>query len=428
MKTVYVTLFNLFFVVMAYSQTESRVLQVFFENNSYDLSDESKSALKDFVDLCKNDLVIEGSIEGFTDSKAGNEYNLVLSQNRASAVKTFLQSQGMDLSNLTIHHFGEEKPSANNATEAGMAQNRRVDIKLTFDLGAVERLNRKNNSLLADDQEIAEKPLEEATPTREFNLPNGSIIVIKECSFKGVKMEDVTIVAEEALDGKTMLKQRLNTVDSKGKCLKSGGMVFYKYFDKNGKEIQPQKSCMPEVLIPTQEVDPDLKIYGMSNPEDKKSEWIETKAKPEIVERAGKKYYSSRALTGGINLDKVGAPVVAIASLLKLKKEREIFWKTKGFNRPDVFVHNDSSCVKPGFIATRKFTHEICEPCLTSSSMVTVVARRDGKIYYYNKPFNEHILRRNRYKIPKRDYILVESEEELIKKLDDSLDNMASNG
>jgi hypothetical protein len=60
--------------------------------------------------------------------------------------------------------------------------------------------------------------------------------------------------------------------------------------------------------------------------------------------------------------------------------------------------------------------------------MVTVVARRDGKIYYYNKPFNEHILRRNRYKIPKRDYILVESEEELIKKLDDSLDNMASNG
>ncbi len=425
MKTVYATLFNLFFVVMAYSQTESRVLQVFFGNNSYELSEESKTVLKDFVDLCKNDLVIEGSIEGFTDSKAGNEYNLVLSQNRASAVKTFLQSQGMDLSNLTIHHFGEEKPSANNATEAGMAQNRRVDIKLTFDLGAVERLNRKNKDQLTDDQEIAEKPVEEATPTREFNLPNGSIIIIKECSFKGVKMEDVTIVAQEALRGKDMLMQGLNTIDNRGNCLRSGGMVFYKYYDKNGKEIQPVKGCIPEVLIPAPEVDSELEVYGMTDPEDKTSAWINTNQKPKVITKGEKKYYSVRALSGGINLDK------AMKNQRFAERIRKSYFKTKGFDRPDVYVHDDSSCVKPKFFASRKFRGEGCADCTGPQSRITVVARKDGEIYYYSKPFDDHKrkkLMKEKLIIPKRDYIKIESEEALKMKLEETFEKMASNG
>jgi hypothetical protein len=416
--------------VVAYGQTESRSLQVFFANNSFELTDETRLQLKEFVVSCENDKVLSGSIEGFTDSKASNQYNLVLSQKRAETVRAFLESEGMDLSNLDINHFGEEKPTSNNETEQGMALNRRVDIRLTFEMGALKKLNSSDKDLVLQREEEAEKVMEEEIPTREFPLPSGSIIIIKECSFKGVKMEDVTIVAQEALNGKDMLVQGLNTLDSKGKCLKSGGMVFYKYYDKNGKEIQPQKSCMPEVLIPTDDVDPDLKIYGMSNPDDKKSDWIETKTKPEVVEREGRKYYSSRALAGGVNMDKLAFPVAVITDLVKIKvkRERQIFWKTKGFDRPDVYIHNDSSCVRPAFIATRKFTHEICEPCLTSTSMVTAVAKRDGKIFYYSKPFYEHQLRRNRYKIPRKEYQLIESEEELLKLFNASNENMAVNG
>lgn len=428
MKTVYAALFNLLFVAMAYGQNESRILQVYFNNNSYELTEEAKLQLKEFVVLSERDKVLNGSIEGFTDSKASNEYNLILSQKRAEAVRAFLESEGMDLSNLDINHFGEEKPTSNNETEQGMAMNRRVDIRLIFELGALKLLNHSQKDAVNLVDEETEKVVDEEIPTREFTLPDGSIIIIKDCSFKGVKMEDVKIVAQEALGGKDMLMQGLNTMDNKGNCLRSGGMVFYKYYDKNGKEIQPQKSCMPEVLIPTEEVDPDLKIYGMSNPNDKKSEWIETKKKPEVVERNGRKYYASRALAGGINLDKIAAPVTAIAALFKVKRDRKVFWKTKGFDRPDVFIHNDSSCVKPTFIAKRKFTHELCEPCLTSSSMVTVVARRDGKIYYYNKSFYQHILRRNRYRIPKKDYQLLETEEDLKKLFVVSSENMAKNG
>jgi hypothetical protein len=59
--------------------------------------------------------------------------------------------------------------------------------------------------------------------------------------------------------------------------------------------------------------------------------------------------------------------------------------------------------------------------------MVTAVAKRDGKIFYYSKPFYEHQLRRNRYKIPRKEYQLIESEEELLKLFNASNENMAVN-
>ena len=68
------------------------------------------------------------SIEGHTDSKGAEEYNMDLSKSRAEAVKASLIGRGLTSSRLQTIGFGESKPVATNDTEAGRQQNRRVRI------------------------------------------------------------------------------------------------------------------------------------------------------------------------------------------------------------------------------------------------------------------------------------------------------------
>jgi outer membrane protein OmpA-like peptidoglycan-associated protein len=68
------------------------------------------------------------SIEGYTDSKGAEEYNMNLSTRRAEAVKNSLIGRGLSSSRLQTIGFGESKPVATNDTETGRQQNRRVRI------------------------------------------------------------------------------------------------------------------------------------------------------------------------------------------------------------------------------------------------------------------------------------------------------------
>jgi outer membrane protein OmpA-like peptidoglycan-associated protein len=70
------------------------------------------------------------SIEGHTDSKGSNEANRKLSQRRADSVLRFLAERGVPSARLSAIGQGEEQPIENNTTEAGRAENRRVEFKL----------------------------------------------------------------------------------------------------------------------------------------------------------------------------------------------------------------------------------------------------------------------------------------------------------
>jgi outer membrane protein OmpA-like peptidoglycan-associated protein len=70
------------------------------------------------------------TIAGHTDSTGTEEYNLRLSQRRAEAVKNALVGMGVSAARMTTIGYGESKPVAGNATEAGKQQNRRVEIRI----------------------------------------------------------------------------------------------------------------------------------------------------------------------------------------------------------------------------------------------------------------------------------------------------------
>ena len=67
-------------------------------------------------------------IVGHTDSKGSKAYNQKLSERRAKAVADFLRNFGVK-NNMSVSGMGETQPVADNATDAGRAQNRRVEIR-----------------------------------------------------------------------------------------------------------------------------------------------------------------------------------------------------------------------------------------------------------------------------------------------------------
>lgn len=70
-------------------------------------------------------------VSGHTDSQGDDAYNMELSRKRAIAVATVLANQGILQQRFSITGRGEQNPIATNATAAGRAMNRRVEIQLS---------------------------------------------------------------------------------------------------------------------------------------------------------------------------------------------------------------------------------------------------------------------------------------------------------
>jgi outer membrane protein OmpA-like peptidoglycan-associated protein len=68
------------------------------------------------------------TVVGHTDNLGDPHYNMNLSERRASAVADYLVQRGIDSRRITVQPRGESAPIADNATEAGRAQNRRVEM------------------------------------------------------------------------------------------------------------------------------------------------------------------------------------------------------------------------------------------------------------------------------------------------------------
>jgi OOP family OmpA-OmpF porin len=99
-----------------------------FEFDKSTLTPETKADLDRAAKIMQDnpDAVIE--LQGSTDSVGSDAYNKALGERRAKAVFDYLKSKGINPNRLKMVSFGESKPVASNATDAGRAQNRRVDL------------------------------------------------------------------------------------------------------------------------------------------------------------------------------------------------------------------------------------------------------------------------------------------------------------
>ncbi len=67
-------------------------------------------------------------VDGFTDNTGTDAHNIALSERRAAAVAAAFGSSGFSGGHIEVHGLGKANPVADNTTEAGRAENRRVAI------------------------------------------------------------------------------------------------------------------------------------------------------------------------------------------------------------------------------------------------------------------------------------------------------------
>lgn len=103
-------------------------LDVKFDFDKSKVKEESYADIKNLADFMKQYPQTTTVVEGHTDSVGTDAYNQGLSERRASAVRDVLVNQyGVGADRVNAVGYGESRPVADNATEAGRAINRRVE-------------------------------------------------------------------------------------------------------------------------------------------------------------------------------------------------------------------------------------------------------------------------------------------------------------
>ena len=107
------------------SLTKSGVLKpVYFGLDSTTLTEEARGILQKNVEYLKGRPTAKVVVEGHADSRGTNEYNLALTDRRASVVRDYLVSLGITADRVVAVAKGEEQPFCREETEACWAQNR----------------------------------------------------------------------------------------------------------------------------------------------------------------------------------------------------------------------------------------------------------------------------------------------------------------
>lgn len=101
-----------------------------FDFDKANIRPDARPILDEAVRTLKDEGAIAVVAEGHTDSKGTDAYNQQLSTRRAQSVKDYMVKGGVTSSRVDVEGFGESKPVANNDTDDGRAQNRRVELKV----------------------------------------------------------------------------------------------------------------------------------------------------------------------------------------------------------------------------------------------------------------------------------------------------------
>ena len=160
---------------------ESLTLQFDFDQSI--LVPEARSRLETFVKSIKDSPAVTGiSITGFCDNTGSKAYNDSLSLQRALAVKSFLQENGVNNNLiLSLEGMGEDAPLNQNRNETEKSLNRRVELVIIKNKQSVT-----NTLVSVKETESTTTPVTELTrQMTSDSLKEGSEIVLKNMNFHG---------------------------------------------------------------------------------------------------------------------------------------------------------------------------------------------------------------------------------------------------
>jgi peptidoglycan-associated lipoprotein len=108
----------------------TRVHDVFFDYDSYDLRDDARRTLDENARALSERAEIRFIIEGHADERGSERYNLALADRRAATAMQYLMSKGLSGDRIETISYGEERPMDQGHTEEAWAKNRRAHFVL----------------------------------------------------------------------------------------------------------------------------------------------------------------------------------------------------------------------------------------------------------------------------------------------------------
>ncbi len=114
-----------------------------FAFDKAELLPEAGKTIDPIVDFLKKNPKRTILIEGFTDNIGSEQYNLKLSQQRATAVRDAIAAKGIAAERISATGYGKQFPLGSNETPAGRHKNRRVEIIILNEGVSAEQAMRK---------------------------------------------------------------------------------------------------------------------------------------------------------------------------------------------------------------------------------------------------------------------------------------------
>ncbi len=103
---------------------------VYFDFDRSELTEKAKELLAQVGDLLKEEERFVVTVEGHTDARGTEDYNMTLGGKRAMKVKEFLVAYGISPDRMETVSFGKEKPKVEGASEDAYSQNRRANFRV----------------------------------------------------------------------------------------------------------------------------------------------------------------------------------------------------------------------------------------------------------------------------------------------------------
>lgn len=108
------------------SEGSGPLKDIYFDFDSHNLTSDARETLRANASWLKSNPAARAEIEGHSDERGTNEYNLALGAKRAQTAKDFLATLGVTAERLSTISYGEEIPMCKDASESCWQRNRRA--------------------------------------------------------------------------------------------------------------------------------------------------------------------------------------------------------------------------------------------------------------------------------------------------------------
>lgn len=403
----------LFFLSPSLAQTQLKdTLHILFETDKARIQPDEAKKLDLFYQNLHPTYTWAIELTGHTDADGSDQYNDRLSENRVHAVQQYLIDLGVPPSAISTDYQGEQNPLADNNTESGKQRNRRVLVVATTNL---PKRTVQEYTTAPPKKYSASPPALYAEPDRSIYGPDGTIVIIPGGAFAPYTNAEINVELTEAIRLEDMLRLGLPTITVNNECLQTSGMVFLTVTGPNGESLQTNPNLPMIVRIPVDEWDEDVEIYtGLGNGTTVRG-WEETAQKPTPVTENGQDFFEFEVPgSAAVNLDKPTG--------ITAQQDPRPYFLTRGFDRDEAraCLSGEQVVATSDFYKNKKFRFRGMNCISESARMVTVFAEKKGQVYVLHKPLSALTYQNRwlfgsggRYVIKKKDYLPLESSEQL---------------